>query len=171
MTSLPTASLFTTCTLLAVLTAIMAAALLLSPPMVQGQKPQQFFQLVAEDKTCLQIDTFSGTFAPCKHSNGGFSPNTVFLLNGDKSGSLNIEIFGTGLCLDREDCKSSISNLRSYDCDHCGAKRWSINLDGSISEDSGRNCIYRDSKGYASVRHCSDGFMKFEKVILGDPFY
>ena len=53
---------------------------------------------------------------------------------------------------------------------HCGAIHWSINTDGSVREDTGKNCIYRDSSGHASVRHCSDGFEKFTRVFLGNRF-
>lgn len=139
--------------------------------MVQGQSPQQFFQLVAENNSCLQMESYYGSFTPCIHSDGGFSPNTVFLLNyGDVPGNFNIEVFGTGQCLDREDCYSSSSSLRYSDCDHCGAIHWSINPDGSVREDSGKNCIYKDAKGQASVHHCSDGFQKFTKILLGNRF-
>lgn len=139
--------------------------------MVQGQSPQQFFQLVAEDKTCLQTESNYGGFAPCIHTDGGFSPNTVFLLNNETTpGVYNIEVFGTGLCLDREQCHSSTSTLRYFDCSHCGAIHWSINPDGSVREDSGKNCIYRDPFRHASVHHCSGGFEKFERVLLGDRF-
>lgn len=152
--------------------AAVAAAFLQSPLSVLGQSPLQFFQLVSEDNTCLQMESYYGGFAPCVHSDGGFSPYTVYLLNsyGTVPGVYNVEVFGTGLCLDREHCHSSTSNLRYSDCGHCGAIHWSINRDGSVREDSGQNCIYKDSSGQASVHHCFDGFEKFKQVLLGNQF-
>lgn len=137
---------------------------------VHGQSPEQFFQLVVGNNTCLQIQSHYGEFTKCKDANGGFSPNTVFLLSGEGNGNLNIQIFGLGLCLDREHCHSSTSNLRISDCTHCGAIHWSINSDGSVREDSGKNCIYRESNGQASVHHCSDGFTRFKRAFLGNRF-
>lgn len=153
---------------------VLATVFLLSPLIVQGQEtPQQFFQLVTEDNACLQIESYYGGFAPCIHSDSGFSPNTVFLLNscGTTSGEYNIEVFGTGFCLYREHYfQSSTSNLRYSDCNHSGAVHWSINPDGSVRQDSGQYCIYKDSTGQASVHQCSDGFEKFKQVLLGNRF-
>ena len=151
-------------------TTAVAAVLLLLPLKAQGRSPQQFFQLVAQDKTCLQIWNSQGRFSSCGNTVGSFSPHTIFLLNGGTPGYLNIQLFGTAQCLDREHCHSSTSNLRYSECDHCGAIHWSINSDGSVSENSQKNCIYKDSSGNAAVRHCSDGFEKFTRVIIGNRF-
>lgn len=97
--------------------------------------------------------------------------STIYFLNEDTAGNQNIVSFGTSQCLDREHCHGSKSNLRSSDCGHCGAKHWSIRNDGSVSEDKGKNCIYSKSSTKAAVRHCKDGFERFNIRPLGDQFY
>ena len=139
------------------------------PLVVQGQ--QQFFQLVAVTyNTCLQIRESKGTFVQCK-IDATFTENTVFLANPDLPGQLEIQIFGTKYCLDREHCHSSTSNLRYSACNHCGAIHWTINTtDGSVSEDGRNNCIYRNSNGDAYIHHCTEGFQKFYVSKLGKEF-
>ena len=136
------------------------------------QSRGEFFQLVAATyNTCLQIRESKGTFVQCK-INATFTENTVFLVNPDDDipGKIKIQIFGTKYCLDREHCHSSTSNLRYSACNHCGAIHWTINTDGSVSEDGRNNCIYRNSNGDAYIHHCTDGFQKFYVSKLGKEF-
>ena len=144
--------------------------LILLPLIVQGQ--QQIFQLVTvEDNQCLQIQEYKGTFVPCKKNSATLSENTVFLTNPDSPGNLKIQIFSTKYCLDREQCHSDTSNLRYFDCGHCGAIHWSIdNNTGAVMEDGTNNCIYRDSSGDAYIHHCTDGFQKFMVSYFGYHF-
>ncbi|XP_071824369.1 uncharacterized protein [Apostichopus japonicus] len=68
----------------------------------------------------------------------------------------------TGTCLDREHCHFSTSNIRLFDCTHCGAIHWSI--DGTkVGEDSMQNCVDRGQDNAAVMAHCSDGW---EKIIF-----
>ena len=78
---------------------------------------------------------------------------------------------GTGKCLDKIYYNSTTSNLCYSECDNRKGIKWKINtLDGSVSEDLGSNCIFKDFSGGAFVHRCFDGFEKFKVHILGDRF-
>ena len=148
---------------------IVVLFLVLLPLIVQGQPEPSIFQLVTvEENKCLQILN-GGTFVPCK-TNSAYTKHTIFLANPGQQGHLQIQIFGTPYCLDREHCHSSTSNMRYSDCDHCGAVHWTISPnDGSVMEDGTNNCIYNDS-GIAYIHHTSIGCQKFTKSIVGNHF-
>ena len=127
---------------------------------------KQFFQLQAQSNgKCLKLTESSGIYVDCSDRE-----STVYFLNGDSANNHNIVILGTSQCLDREHCHSSSSNLRYSACDHCGAIHWDIRSDGSLREDNGKNCIYSTSSTQAAVRHCSDGFERFNPLVLGNHF-
>lgn len=127
---------------------------------------KQFFQLQAQSNgKCLKLTESSGIYVDCSDRE-----STVYFLNGDSANNHNIVILGTSQCLDREHCHSSSSNLRYSACDHCGAIHWDIRSDGSLREDNGKNCIYSTSSTQAAVQHCSDGFERFNPLVLGNRF-
>ena len=65
-------------------------------------------------------------------------------ISGDSDGNI---------CLDREHCHSSTSNLRFSECSHCGAINWSI--EGyEVGEDEMKNCINRGCNDEAYISHC-----------------
>lgn len=156
---------------------LIIAVVLLESSVIHGQLPEQFFQLavVGNNASCLQIpNDQNGNVAPCRKV-GGFTPNAVFLVSGNQNQPHSIQITGTSLCLDREHCHSSFSNLCYSDCTHCGAIHWSINSqpDGSVvlSEDGGNNCIFNDTARKApAIHHCSDGKMHFKRIFIGNQF-
>lgn len=94
--------------------------------------------------SCTWDDTFSQTF---RKETGDDNQFRFKIYKADGS--------DTNLCLDREHCHSSTSNLRAYDCGHCGAIHWQY--DGSkLAEDGMRNCVTPDNGGGSMVAHCSD---------------
>ncbi|KAJ8046939.1 Nidogen-2 [Holothuria leucospilota] len=128
----------------------------------------QFFQLQISNGRCLSLSYQGGLLSECTDENGGLSARTVFRVSGVPQYQ-QIDLFGTGQCLDREHCHSSTSNLRYSDCDHCGAIHWDLRSDGTLREDAGNNCIYVvESTNTAAVHHSTDGCTPFNIVILGD---
>ena len=150
----------------------LAAVLLLSIiiPRVQGKT--QLFQLTSiETGLCLQIQRSKGVLVSCTTKHDNQARNTIFLLSTDSYGNQKLEIFGTGKCLDKIYYNSTTSNLCYSECDNRKGIKWKINtLDGSVSEDLGRSCIFKDFSGGAFVHRCLDGFEKFKVHILGDRF-
>ena len=69
------------------------------------------------------------------------------------------------ICLNRESCHSSTSNLRFSECSHCGALHWSIEGD-AVGEDGMRNCIRREGDGKAMLKHCSDGHDELTYIFV-----
>ena len=68
-------------------------------------------------------------------------------------------------CVDREDCHSSTSNIRLYDCSHCGAIHWTIALP-LVAEDGLNNCINRYGDNGTRMVHCTDSFEDLGVVII-----
>lgn len=127
----------------------------------------QPFQFVAADGLCLQVQSKTGYFTSCtsRSLNGTLTPFTVYQAAGGP-GSTSIHIVGSsGLCLDRQHCHHSTSELRYSGCDHCGAIHWSINADGMVAEDKNQNCIFRKDKE-GSIHHCGDGFEKLSQKYI-----
>ena len=151
---------------------VVAAVLLVVSvvPRVQGRT--QLFQLsLIETDLCLQIQESKGVFVSCTTKNGNQASNTVFLLSTDSHRNQKIQLFGTGKCLDKINYNSTTSNLCYSECDNLRGINWKINtLDGSVSEDLGRNCIFKDFSGHALLHSCFDGFEKFKIHFLGDHF-
>lgn len=72
------------------------------------------------------------------------------------------------ICLDREHCHSSTSNLRFSECKHCGAIHWSI--EGTkIGEDEMKNCNNRKDGTMAYMKHCKDSHEKLYYEIITLP--
>ena len=123
------------------------------------------FQLVNDYGRCLQMSRESGIFTVCKNNNGMFTDFTVFTIAG-APGTYSLHIVGaSGLCIDREHCHSATSNLRHYDCDHCGARHWNI-VNTEVCEDDCKNCIYTNDGSTAAVQHCSDGHVPLFQLFL-----
>ena len=81
-------------------------------------------------------------------------------------GYLSIHIYGDpSSCIDREHCHSSTSNIRYYNCSHCGAIHWTINGQ-MVAEDGFNNCINRYRVNGTIMEHCSNGFEEFNVVII-----
>ncbi|PIK62652.1 ankyrin [Apostichopus japonicus] len=128
----------------------------------------EMFQLSTERGNCLSLSQSKGYVISCNDDNGRVERNTVFRLHGSP-GNQQMELFGSGQCLDREHCHSSSSNLRSSDCSHCGAIHWYMRGDGTLREDNGANCIYVvESTNQAEVHHSSSGCTSFHVIHLGD---
>ena len=77
-------------------------------------------------------------------------------------GNYSIRVYGqANICLDKEHCYSSTSNLRFSKCSHCGAVQWSIE-GNKIGEDGMKNCIdrgeIREEGTEAIVKLCSGGY-------------
>ena len=71
----------------------------------------------------------------------------------------------TSNCIDRQHCHSSTSNIRYYDCTHCGAIHWTIN-NKMVAEDGFNNCVNRYKVNGTIMKHCSDSFEEFHLVII-----
>ena len=81
-------------------------------------------------------------------------------------GYLSIHIYNNpSSCIDREHCHSSTSNIRYYDCNHCGAIHWTIS-NRMATEDKFKNCVNRYRINGTIMKHCSDGFEEFHVVII-----
>ena len=147
---------------------VFATLLLLTvaPLIVQGQVG--LFQLasVIELNLCLQIQLERGAFVPSQTETLGLSENTVFLVEKSEHEYYKIELFTTGKCLDYN---STTSNLCLSRCDKRELIYWKIDIHtGSVSEGSDENCIYKNYRASVSVHHCSDGFVKFKFLTVGD---
>ena len=143
-------------------------ALVASLLLITAQGQQNNFQLVTKDGFCLQVTKTTGVINACKDPQGNFTLNTVYYLSG-APGTYSLHIAGAlGLCLDREHCHSSSSDLGYNECDHCGAIHWNIiTSNGAVCEDACKNCIYKNSDDTAAIHHCSDGFEPFNKTVVG----
>lgn len=150
---------------MAAIVTLLAIALVLQT--AQGQQYQRF-QLVNKSGKCLQVTKNTGIFINCTDSGGNFTLYTVYYLSG-APGTYSLHIDGAlGLCLDREHCHSSSSDLRYSECDHCGAIHWNIITgSGAVCEDACKNCIYSESDILAAIHHCGDGFEAFNKTLIG----
>ena len=94
---------------------------------------KQFFQLQAQSNgKCLKLTANRAIYVYCSDRE-----STIYFRNGH-----NIVVLGTSQCLDRERCKSSYSNLRYSVCDHCGAKNWDIQSDGSLRDGKKLHLFY-----------------------------
>ena len=88
-----------------------AQVLMASLLLITAQGQQDEFQLVNKDGLCLQVTKNTGIMNGCKDSEGNFTSNTVYYLSG-APGTYSLHIAGSlGLCLDREHCHSSSSDL------------------------------------------------------------
>ena len=142
---------------------LLSALLILA---TQGQ--EEHFQLVTKTGRCLQVAKDTGIIISCRDPDGNYTLNTVYYLSG-APGTYSIHIAGAlGLCLDREHCHHSTSQLGYNPCDHCGAIHWNIITgSGAVCEDSCKNCIYLQSNITAAIHHCSDGYEPFNKTVVG----
>jgi len=93
-------------------------------------------------------DCFNGpVFSPCSQS-------ALYTLTG-LPGQYQIHVAGQTYCVDREHCHFATSNIRFYDCEHCGAIHW--NFQGTkLGEDGMANCLVRLIADQTGMVHCSD---------------
>ena len=136
--------------------------------LLSTQGEEEEFQLVTKTGKCLQVAKNTGIIISCKDPDGNFTPNTVYYVSG-APGTYSIHIVGAlGLCLDREHCHHSTSQLGYNVCDHCGAIHWNIVTgSGAVCEDTCKNCIYLQNNVTAAIHHCSAGFEAFNKTLVG----
>ena len=79
--------------------------------------------------------------------------------------SIHIDKDPDNRCIDREHCHSDTSNIRLYDCSHCGAIHWTLNIP-SVTEDGLNNCVNRYGDNGTRMEHCTDSFEAFSIVII-----
>ena len=79
--------------------------------------------------------------------------------------SIHIDKDPNNYYIDREHCHSSTSNIRLYDCSHCGAIHWTLDIP-KVAEDGLNNCVNRYGDKGTHMEHCTDSFEAFSIVIL-----
>lgn len=112
----------------------------------------------------LKSVTHGDCFAGDKFVNCASAPS--FYTTG-LPGYLSIHIYRdpNNYCIDREHCHSSTSNIRLYDCSHCGAIHWTLNIP-IVAEDGLNNCVNRYGDNGTRMEHCTDSFEAFSIIIL-----